>query len=673
MASPEEPTGNGARAPSEGRASGDAGGARRPSRRPRVPSLEDPRKRNSVLITYMLVAVAIFSGMVLWRNQTRHVKITYGAFMKLVDEGAVKKALVEEDGTVAAELSATRTVEVNEVPPRKESTNLVTTTLGFKPDEKFMESLRARVPDVDSKQATGQLSPLIVYFVLPSLLVMLFLYLLLRRLSPQRQVMSFGKSKVKVYAERETRVTFDDVAGVDEAKEELREIIQFLRDPEPFKRVGARIPKGVLLVGPPGTGKTLLARAVAGEANVAFLSLTGSDFVEMFAGVGAARVRDLFEQAQKQAPCIVFVDELDALGKVRGSMSLSGAHDEREQTLNQLLSEMDGFDPNVGVVIIAATNRPEILDPALLRPGRFDRQVVVDRPDVKGRLAILKVHAVKVKLAPDVDLELIAKRTPGFAGADLENVINEAALLAGRKRLDAVTMKELNEAIERAVAGLEKKSRIMSPREKERTAHHESGHALVGISIPNADPVHRVSIIPRGVAALGYTLSLPAEDRYNLTQSELEDRIAVLLGGRAAELLIYGEVSTGDADDLQKAVQLARRMVRDFGMSERFGPVSLGSDRRARFLDGGMDEMSSPYSQETAREIDSEVERLIKTQDERVQKIVREREKALRAIAAYLMEKEVLEGDELVRIATENGAPPARPVAAPSGNGQTSS
>ncbi len=393
----------------------------------------------------------------------------------------------------------------------------------------------------------------------------------------------------------------------------------------------------------------------------------------MFAGVGAARVRDLFEQAQKQAPCIVFVDELDALGKVRGSMSLSGAHDEREQTLNQLLSEMDGFDPNVGVVIIAATNRPEILDPALLRPGRFDRQVVVDRPDVKGRLAILKVHAVKVKLAPDVDLELIAKRTPGFAGADLENVINEAALLAGRKRLDAVTMKELNEAIERAVAGLEKKSRIMSPREKERTAHHESGHALVGISIPNADPVHRVSIIPRGVAALGYTLSLPAEDRYNLTQSELEDRIAVLLGGRAAELLIYGEVSTGDADDLQKAVQLARRMVRDFGMSERFGPVSLGSDRRARFLDGGMDEMSSPYSQETAREIDSEVERLIKTQDERVQKIVREREKALRAIAAYLMEKEVLEGDELVRIATENGAPPARPVAAPSGNGQTSS
>jgi cell division protease FtsH len=669
MASPEEPTGNGARDPSTGRA-GDTSGARKPSRRPRVPSLEDPRKRNSVLITYMLVAIAIFSAMVLWRNQTRHVKITYGAFMKLVDEGAVKKALVDEDGTVAAELSSTRLVEVNEVPPHKESTNLVATTLGFKPDEKFMEALRVKVPDVDSKQATGQLSPFIVYFVMPSLLVMAFLYFLLRRLSPQRQVMSFGKSKVKVYAERETRVTFDDVAGVDEAKEELKEIIQFLRDPEPFRRVGARIPKGVLLVGPPGTGKTLLARAVAGEANVAFLSLTGSDFVEMFAGVGAARVRDLFEQAQKQAPCIVFVDELDALGKVRGSMSLSGAHDEREQTLNQLLSEMDGFDPNVGVVIIAATNRPEILDPALLRPGRFDRQVVVDRPDVKGRLAILKVHAAKVKLASDVDLDVIAKRTPGFVGADLENVINEGALLAGRKRLEAVTMKELNEAIERAVAGLEKKSRIMSQREKDRTAHHESGHALVGISVPNADPVHRVSIIPRGVAALGYTLSLPAEDRYNLTQSELEDRIAVLLGGRAAEILIYGEVSTGDADDLQKAVQLARRMVRDFGMSPRFGPVSLGSDRRARFLDGGMDEVTVPYSPETAREIDSEVERLIKTQDERVQKIVREREKALRAIAAYLMEKEVLEGDELVKIATENGAPPARPVATAHGNGE---
>jgi len=636
--------------------------------RPRVPSLEDPRKRNSVLITYTLVAIAIASFMWLWKNQTHSVPITYSQFRALVDEGTpqapvVKKAVVSDD-QVTAELVSPRTVEVNEIPPRKESTTSVSTTLGFKPDEKFMDVLRAKGVDVDSRPNASPFSPLIIYFVLPSAIVMVFIYFLLRRLSPQRQVMSFGKSKVKVYAERETRVTFDDVAGVDEAKEELKEIIQFLRDPEPFRRVGARIPKGVLLIGPPGTGKTLLARAVAGEANVAFLSLTGSDFVEMFAGVGAARVRDLFEQAQKQAPCIVFVDELDALGKVRGSMSLSGAHDEREQTLNQLLAEMDGFDPNVGVVMIAATNRPEILDPALLRPGRFDRQVVVDRPDVKGRLAILKVHAARVKLAADVDLETIAKRTPGFVGADLENVINEGALLAGRRRLDAVTMKELNEAIERAVAGLEKKSRIMSPREKERTAHHESGHALVGLSLANADPVHRVSIIPRGVAALGYTLSLPAEDRYNLTQSELEDRIAVLLGGRAAELLVYGEVSTGDADDLQKAVQLARRMVRDFGMSARFGPVSLGSDRRARFIDGGIEETAVPYSPDTAREIDSEVERLIKTQDERVQKIMKEREKALRAIAAHLMDKEVIEGDELLRIATLNGAPPARAAVA---------
>ncbi|HZU96817.1 MAG TPA: ATP-dependent zinc metalloprotease FtsH [Planctomycetota bacterium] len=639
-------------------------GTQQERRPPRAPSLEDPRKRNSVLITYTLVAITIFLAVLVVKGQSRYVRISYTEFRRLVDkmqpgtdQSIVKKAVVSED-EVTAELAQPESVTVLETPPRQETTTAVATTLGFKVDQKFLDELSSKKVQVDSHLGTNMLSPLLVYFVLPSAMILLVLWLFMRRLSPQRQVMSFGKSKVRLYAERETRVTFDDVAGVDEAKEELKEVIQFLREPEPFRKVGARIPKGILLVGPPGTGKTLLARAVAGEANVAFLSLTGSDFVEMFAGVGAARVRDLFEQAQKQAPCIVFIDELDALGKVRGSMSLSGAHDEREQTLNQLLAEMDGFDPNVGVVILAATNRPEILDPALLRPGRFDRQVVVDRPDVKGRLAILKVHAAKVKLAADVDLEVIAKRTPGFAGADLENVINEGALLAGRRRMEAVTMKELNEAIERAIAGLEKKSRIMSPREKERTAHHESGHALVALSVPDADPVHRVSIIPRGVAALGYTLSLPAEDRYNLTQSELEDRIAVLLGGRAAELLIYGQVSTGDADDLSKAVGLARRMVRDFGMSPRFGPVSLGSDRRARFLEG-IEETSQPYSPDTAREIDSEVENLIKKQDERVARIIKDREKALRAIAARLMENEVIEAEELVKVATENGAPPA--------------
>jgi cell division protease FtsH len=622
-----------------------------------------------VLITYTLVAISILLFTYVWHNQKTSVPISYTSFMALVDEGALKKVVVSDEQAYG-DLKAARSVDVEDGgPPRKENATAVSTTVG-KTDQELLSHLRSKV-DVDLRSSASPLTPLVIYFLLPLASVLIFFFFVLRRLSPQRQVMSFGKSKVKVYAERETRVTFDDVAGVDEAKEELREIIQFLRDPEPFKRVGARIPKGVLLVGPPGTGKTLLARAVAGEANVAFLSLIGSDFVEMFAGVGAARVRDLFEQAQKQAPCIVFIDELDALGKVRGNTTLSGADAEREQTLNQLLADMDGFDSNVGVIILAATNRPEILDPALLRPGRFDRQVVVDRPDVGGRLAILKVHAKKVKLAPGVDLSVIARRTPGFAGADLANVVNEAALLAGRRRLEAVTMKELNEAIERAIAGLEKKSRIMSPREKERTAHHESGHALVAISLEHADPVHRISIIPRGVAALGYTLSLPAEDKYNLTQSELLARIAVLLGGRAAELLIYGEVSTGDADDLQKAVQLARRMVRDFGMSDRFGPVSLGSDRRPRFLDGVLDEVQAPYSPETAREIDSEVERLVKTQDERVQKIVKEREKALRAIAARLMENEVIEQEELLRVATENGAPPARVPAASAveGNG----
>jgi cell division protease FtsH len=642
-------------------------GDRPPPRRLRPPTIDDARKRNSILIVYTIIAFAIVLTMWVMQGRSRYVPIRYSELVKLVESGKVKAATVTED-QVRAELTAPTEVKVvDETPPRTETTTLVAATLLKGGETEVMRLLSEhKVADFDMRVTASPISPLVVYVVLPSVILMAFLYLLLRKLSPQKQVMSFGKSRAKVYGERETKVTFADVAGIDEAKEELKEIIQFLREPEPFKRIGARIPKGVLLVGPPGTGKTLLARAVAGEANVPFFSLSGSDFVEMFAGVGASRVRDLFEQSQKQAPCIVFIDELDALGKVRG-YGFSGAHDEREQTLNQLLSEMDGFDPNAGVVIIAATNRPEILDPALLRPGRFDRQVVVDRPDVKGRLAILKVHAKRVKLAPDVDLEKIAKQTPGFVGADLENVVNEGALLAGRKRLEAVGMHELNEAIERAIAGLEKKSRLMSPREKERTAHHESGHALVGLSIPNADPVHRVSIIPRGVAALGYTLSLPAEDRYNLTRSELEDRIAVLLGGRAAELLIYGEVSTGDADDLQKAVQLARRMVRDFGMSDRFGPVSLGSERRPRFLEGaGLDgESAVPYSQETAREIDSEVEKLIKGQDERVRRIIAEREKALRALAARLMEIEVLEQDELVKIATENGAPPARPSVAP--------
>jgi cell division protease FtsH len=498
---------------------------------------------------------------------------------------------------------------------------------------------------------------MIAFWVITSFLILGGLFLFMRMFSPSRQVMSFGKSKAKVYAEKE-KVTFDQVAGIDEAKEELREIVGFLKDPQPYLRLGARIPRGVLLVGPPGTGKTLLARAVAGEAGVVFFSLSGSDFVEMFAGVGASRVRDLFEQAHKEAPCIVFIDELDALGKVRG-VGVSGAHDEREQTLNQLLSEMDGFDPDKGVVILAATNRPEILDPALLRPGRFDRQVVVDRPDLKGREKILGIHAAKIRKDDSVDLGKLAMQTPGLVGADLANVVNEAALLAGRKGKDSVQQEEFEEAIQRSLVGLERKGRIMAPHEKERIAVHETGHSLVALSVPHADPVTRVSIIARGVGALGYTMQLPEEDRHIITKGELEDRLAVLLGGRGAELLVYGDTSTGASDDLARATGIARAMVREFGMNERLGPTNLAGSQRQRFL--GMESQQRPdYSEETAREIDEEVRSIIRATEERVARLLDQREPALRGIAAALVREEVILQEELGRLASEFGAPPVQ-------------
>jgi cell division protease FtsH len=410
--------------------------------------------------------------------------------------------------------------------------------------------------------------------------------------------MTVGKSKAKVYMEDEVGIRFADVAGVDEAKTELTEVVEFLKTPEKFSRLGGKLPKGILLVGPPGTGKTLLAKAVAGEAEAPFFSISGSEFVEMFVGVGAARVRDLFVQAKEKAPCIIFIDELDALGKARG-MSQMG-HDEREQTLNQLLVEMDGFDPRSGVILMAATNRPEILDPALLRAGRFDRHVVVDRPDKAGRLAILQVHAKHVALAEDANLETLAAMTPGFAGADLANIVNEAALPAVRQGKDAVGMADLQEAVERVIAGLEKKNRVLNPQEKERVAHHEIGHALTALALPGTDTVQKISIIPRGVAALGYTLQLPTEDRFLMTVSELENRIAVLLGGRVAEQLIYGEVSTGARDDLMKATDIAKSMVKAYGMSAKFGPVSFDAENQSRFLQAGQLSASSDYSAYTA-------------------------------------------------------------------------
>ncbi|MBX6422068.1 ATP-dependent zinc metalloprotease FtsH [Thermosulfurimonas sp. F29] len=482
-------------------------------------------------------------------------------------------------------------------------------------------------------------------WVLPVFLLVFFWMLVFRRFGPpEGGVMGLAKSKARIYVQEDIRVTFRDVAGVDEAVEELREIIEFLENPQRFTALGGKIPKGVLLVGPPGTGKTLLARAVAGEAGVPFISISGSSFVEMFVGVGAARVRDLFATAEQKAPCIIFIDEIDALGKVRGVSPMAGV-DEREQTLTQLLTEMDGFDPKKGIIIIAATNRPEILDPALLRPGRFDRHIVVDRPDLKGREAILRIHTRNVKLAPDVDLRVIAARTPGMVGADLANIVNEACLLAARKGKDRVEMEDFEEAVDRVIAGLERKNRYLSSEEKRRVAYHETGHALVAASVPGADRVHRISIIPRGIGALGYTLQLPTEDRYLLTRSELLDRLAVLLGGRAAEELVFGEISTGAQNDLEKATEIARAMVMDYGMSERLGPQTFRR-REHLFLDIPFREREL-ISEETARAIDEEIAKLLREAYARAREILTENRERLETIAGLLLEKEVLEGQEL--------------------------
>jgi len=456
-----------------------------------------------------------------------------------------------------------------------------------------------------------------------------------------------GRSKARLYAERDVGVTFDDVAGVDEAKDELREVIDFLKTPEKFQRLGGKLPKGLLLVGPPGTGKTLLARAVAGEAGVPFFSISGSEFVEMFVGVGAARVRDLFGEAKKKAPCIIFIDEIDALGKARGMGP--NVHEEREQTLNQLLVELDGFDARSGIVLMAATNRPEILDPALLRAGRFDRHVVVDRPDKPGRLAILSLHAKSIQLADDADLDSIASMTAGFAGADLANIVNEAALLAVRRDKKKVGTDELLAAVERVIAGLEKKNRVLSTAEKERVAHHEIGHALLAFLLPGTDPVRKISIIPRGIAALGYTLQLPTEDRFLLTRSELENKICVLLGGRVAEEIMYDDVSTGAADDLRKATDIARNMVETYGMS-KLGEMSMQRSELDPMLGTGRSR-SLEVSEATAREADQEVLRIIQEQHERARSLLCNARETLNRAASRLLEAETLEGDELEEIA----------------------
>ncbi len=488
-------------------------------------------------------------------------------------------------------------------------------------------------------------------------LIVAVFFIMMRRLGGTGSAMAFGRSRGKLYAQEDLGISFNDVAGIDEAVDELREVVDFLRSPEKYQVLGGRIPKGVLLVGPPGTGKTLLAKAIAGEAGVPFFSLSGSDFVEMFVGVGAARVRDMFQQAQAKSPCIIFIDELDALGKTRGS-SVVGGHDEREQTLNALLVEMDGFTSNSGVIVTAATNRPETLDPALLRPGRFDRHVLVDRPDVRGREQILKVHVAKVKLGEAVDLQAVARITSGFVGADLANLVNEAALLAARKAKPAVTMDEFNEGVERVTAGLEKKQRVMHADEKQRVAYHESAHALVAYSLPNTDPVHKVSIIPRGLAALGYTMQRPEGDRYLMTQSELESRIHVLLAGTVGEEIIFGDVSTGAQNDLERATELARSMVMDYGMS-RLGRVTFRESRRSAFLAAGDDfPRDRTHSEHTSQEIDEEIARIIEKSLSVVRGILQNRRTALVALAERLIEKEVIDTDEL-RDVIEANAPSA--------------
>jgi cell division protease FtsH len=512
-------------------------------------------------------------------------------------------------------------------------------------DAKLPEELDAHGVKYTGEVANRWLSDVLGWVIPLLFIVGLWMFFLRRMGGAEGGVMSFARSKAKIYADDDVKVSFGDVAGVDEAEEELKEIVEFLKTPRKYTAIGGKIPKGVLLVGPPGTGKTLLARAVAGEAKVPFFSLSGSEFVEMFVGVGAARVRDLFSQAEAKAPCIVFIDELDALGKVRIQTPM-GSHEEREQTLNQLLAEMDGFDGRKGIIIMGATNRPEVLDPALLRPGRFDRQVLVDKPDVRGREDILRIHVKAVKIAGDVDLKVLAARTAGFAGADLANLVNEGALLAARRDKTAVEAKDFDEAIDRIIAGLEKK-RAMSDKERRIVAYHESGHAIVASLLPNLDPVHKISIIGRGFGALGYTMQLPLEDRYLMSRTDLKSELAVLLGGRSAEEIAFGEISTGARNDVQRATDIAHAMVTEYGMSESLGAVNYDGQRGSKFIDTPFMNERGPHSEETAQKIDQEVMRIITDAHNEARRLLRERRDILDELSARLLYKEVVEGDEL--------------------------
>ncbi len=569
--------------------------------------------------------------------------IPYSEFKALVRANQVVEVTVG-DQTIAGKLKEARGEG------RQKSDVFMTTRID---DPKLVEDLEAHQVRYTGEVVSRWLPEILSWMIPLLLLVALWSFFVRRIGGAEGGVMSFARSRAKIYADDDVKVSFADVAGVDEAEDELREIVEFLKNPKKYTTLGGRIPKGVLLVGPPGTGKTLLARAVAGEAKVPFFSLSGSEFVEMFVGVGAARVRDLFGQAEAKSPCIVFIDELDALGKAR-VQSPMGSHEEREQTLNQLLAEMDGFDPRKAVIIMAATNRPEVLDPALLRPGRFDRQVLVDKPDINGREAVLRIHVRTVKVSPEVDLRVVASRTVGFAGADLANLVNEAALLAARKDKTAVEMKDFDEAIDRLIAGLEKK-RVMSTKEREIVAYHESGHAIFATAIPGMDPVHKISIVQRGFGALGYTMQLPLEDRYLMQRQDLLNQLAVLLGGRTAEELALGEISTGAQNDLQRATDIARAMVTECGMSDALGAINYDGHKRNKFLDIPLGPERGNYAEDTARLIDAEVKRIMTEAHTRARTILTEKRDMLETVTRRLLEQEVMEGDTLREIM---GVPP---------------
>ncbi|MEX0834003.1 MAG: ATP-dependent zinc metalloprotease FtsH [Actinomycetota bacterium] len=613
----------------------------------------DPEAKRRFPIWWLIPAGIIV--LLLWQSvdTARYQTIAYSDFVEKVEAGQVESAQISETAVTGGFRSDGRVIDFRATLPPNFDTSQLTKFL----DEKGVE--------YEGVQPNGFTSFLLTW--IPTLLIFgLIYYFLIRRMSGAgAAALNLGRNKIKIYDRKEMKTTFSDVAGLDEAVQELREIVDFLKNPKKYQRLGGRIPKGVLLLGPPGCGKTLIARAVAGEANVPFFFMSGSEFVEMFVGLGAARVRELFNQAKEKAPALVFLDEIDTIGKGRmgGAGGGFGGHDEREQTLNQLLVEMDGFDSQKGVIIMAATNRPDVLDPALVRPGRFDRQVVVDRPDLRGREAILRVHARGVAIDPAVDLKILAARTAGFTGADLANVVNEAALLAARREKDSVTMLELEEAIDRVVAGLERKSRVMSEKEREIVATHEMGHALVAVSVKNADPVHKVSIIPRGAAALGMTMQRPLEDRYLLTEPELDDRLAILLGGRSAEEIVFKEVSTGAQNDLERATEIARAMVAEYGMSDKLGPLSFGRDgfrsAEGRMLfPGERPEMS----ESTAEIVDQEVARLVNESHRRALDLLEARRDILDRLSDLLMVREVIDGSEL--LAYLNGEKPIPDVSA---------